>query len=68
MSDIFDDADTATEIWLQNNIRNRKKAPEVTGFCLSCGEPTEGAFCDNYCSEDFEKLQRAKAINGSRGE
>ena len=64
MSDLFDDADAATELWLQENLNRRPKAPAITGYCLVCEEPTPGAFCSKDCGEDFEKITRLRKING----
>ena len=64
MSDLFDDADAATELWLQANLNRRPKVPTLTGYCLVCEEPTPGAFCSKDCSEDFEKITRQRKING----
>ena len=64
MSDLFDDADAATELWLQANLNRRPKVPATTGYCLVCEEPTPGAFCSKDCSEDFEKITRQRKING----
>jgi hypothetical protein len=65
MSDMLEDAANASEIWLQNSLRNRQKVPESNGFCLSCDEPTEGIFCSKECREDHERIQRAKKIGGT---
>jgi hypothetical protein len=65
MSDLFDDADAATELWLQTNLNRRPKVPPITGYCLVCEEPTPGAFCSKECGEDFEKITRQQKINGT---
>jgi hypothetical protein len=64
MSDLFDDADAATELWLQANLNRRPKVPATTGYCLVCEEPTPGAFCSKDCGEYFEKITRQRKING----
>jgi predicted nucleic acid-binding Zn ribbon protein len=64
MSDLLDDADAATELWLQENLRRRPKVPASTGRCLVCEEPAPGAFCSKECGEDFEKITRQRAISG----
>jgi len=64
MSDPLDDAAKTTELLFQEALRNRAKVPENTGFCLECGEPTKGAFCSKECREDYEKMERLKAIRG----
>ena len=66
MSDPLDQAAEATELWLAESIRNKAKVPEKTGFCLSCDEPTEGAFCSAECREDHERIARLKTISGKR--
>lgn len=64
MSDMLEDAEAATELWLQQSLRSRVKVPEATGFCLSCEEPTTGVFCSKECREDYERVARAKKIGG----
>lgn len=64
MSDFLEDAANTTEILFQEALRNRAKVPDNTGFCLECNEPTRGAFCSKECREDYEKMQRLKAIRG----
>ena len=65
MSDMLDEAAIVTEMMLQKAIQKRSKVPELTGFCLSCEEPTTGAFCSSECREDYEKIERLKAIRGA---
>jgi hypothetical protein len=64
MADMFDEADAASELFIQTAMANKKKVPEKTGFCLSCGEPTDGVFCDAGCREDYEKLEKIRKISG----
>lgn len=43
--------------------------PEPTGHCRNphCGEKVEGRnFCDVFCRDEFEELQRLRAIQGKR--
>ena len=64
MSDPLEEAAAVTEMLLAEGLRKRAKVPEKTGFCLACEEPTDGAFCSRECREDFERLERLKAIKG----
>ena len=64
MADMLEDAEATTNLLLQEALRNRPKVPEKTGFCLTCDEPTEGAFCSKECREDHEHLTKMKAIRG----
>jgi hypothetical protein len=66
MSDPLEEAAAITEMLLAESLRMRAKVPENTGFCLACEEPTEGAFCSKECREDYERIDRIKAINGKR--
>jgi hypothetical protein len=66
MSDPLEEAAAVTEMMLSQSLRVRAKVPELTGFCLECDEPTEGAFCSKECREDYEKRERLNAIKGSR--
>jgi hypothetical protein len=64
MSDPLEEAAAVTEMLLAESLRIRARVPEKTGFCLACEEPTEGAFCSGECREDYERLERLKAIRG----
>lgn len=64
MSDPLDEAERFTNLFLQEGLSNRAKVPVNTGFCLECEEPTEGAFCSRECREDYERMERLKAIRG----
>ena len=66
MSDPLEEAAAITEMLLAESLRMRAKVPENTGFCLACEEPTEGAFCSKECREDYERIDRIRAINGKR--
>jgi len=66
MSDPLDEAERFTNLFVQEGLSKRAKVPENTGFCLECGEPTAGAFCSKECREDYEKMERLKAINGKK--
>jgi hypothetical protein len=66
MSDPLEEAAAITEMLLAESLRMRAKVPENTGFCLACEDPTEGAFCSKECREDYERIDRIKAINGKR--
>jgi hypothetical protein len=65
MSDPLDEAERFTNLFVQEGLAKRAKVPEKTGFCLACEEPTEGAFCSKECREDYERLEKLKAIRGN---
>lgn len=65
-ADMLEDADAAQALYIQNAIANKKKVPEKTGFCLACGEPVEGVFCDAGCREDYEKMEKMRKISGRK--
>jgi hypothetical protein len=64
MSDPLDEAAAVTEMLLAEGLRKRNKVPEKTGFCLTCDEPTQGAFCSTECREDYERIEKLNAIRG----
>jgi hypothetical protein len=64
MSDPLDEAERFTNLFVQEGLAKRARVPEKTGFCLACEEPTGGAFCSPDCREDYERMQRLKAIRG----
>lgn len=64
MSDPLEQAEHAANLFLAKALQSRAKVPENTGFCLACEEPTEGAFCSKECREDYEHLEKVKAIKG----
>lgn len=66
MSDPLDEAARVTEMLFQQALRNRAKVPEKTGFCLGCSEPALGAFCSGDCRQDYERLEKIKAIRGKK--
>jgi hypothetical protein len=66
LSDPLDEAERFTNLFVQEGLSKKLKVPENTGFCLECEEPTEGAFCSKECREDYEKMERLKAINGRK--
>jgi hypothetical protein len=64
MSDPLDEAERFTNLFVQEGLAKRARVPEKTGFCLACEEPTGGAFCSPDCREDYERMQRLRAIRG----
>lgn len=65
----MDEADRASaqeEKQLEASLSHRKPVPERTGFCLNCDEPSQGAFCNSACREDYERIERAQKRNGLR--
>lgn len=67
--DIADRADELQQLHLDNNIQNIKRAAANTqrqppkGCCYFCEEPLGEAqlFCDQDCTEDFRRLERAQS-------
>ena len=66
MSDPLDEAERFTNLFMAEALAKKQVVPEKTGFCLECEEPTEGAFCSKECREDHERVERLKAIRGTR--
>ena len=65
----MDEADRASEQEEKQReaaLSHRKPVPERTGFCLNCDELSQGAFCNQYCREDYERFERAEKRNGLR--
>ncbi|GKX40477.1 hypothetical protein SOASR014_42160 [Pectobacterium carotovorum subsp. carotovorum] len=61
MADIIDAANDLTDLNIQHALANRPAPMQFTGKCKYCSETIEvGNFCDEYCREDFEKLERNK--------
>jgi hypothetical protein len=66
MSDWIDESQELQEVQLAEALAKRQKVPEKTGFCLSCEEPTAGAFCSTDCREYYDKIERLNAIRGKK--
>jgi len=64
MSDPLDEAERFTNLFVQEGLAKRAVVPEKTGLCLACEEPTDGAFCSKECREDYERLEKIRAIRG----
>jgi hypothetical protein len=67
----MDDADRASdleEMQRQEALRRRKPVRKRDGYCLNCGERSEGAYCNKECGEDAERIERADARNGRKAE
>ncbi|POD92310.1 hypothetical protein [Pectobacterium odoriferum] len=61
MADIIDAANDLTDLNIQHALANRPAPIPFTGKRKYCSETIEvGNFCDEYCREDFEKLERNK--------
>lgn len=59
MADIIDAANDLTDLNIQHALANRPNPMIFTGKCKYCSETINvGHFCDEYCREDFEKLER----------
>lgn len=51
---------------LIEEIRNRKPI-KFSGYCFYCNEKlVEKKFCDAWCREEYESLQKIKLIQGKR--
>ncbi|KHS76984.1 hypothetical protein QT13_01715 [Pectobacterium brasiliense] len=62
MADIIDAANDLTDLLTHNAINNRTPPMIFTGKCKYCSETIKvGHFCDEYCREDYEKLERNKS-------
>ncbi len=67
MSDWIDESQEFQELVRAEALAKRKKVPEKTGLCLACDEPlNDGVFCDQSCRDDWEKMERIKAIKGKK--
>lgn len=61
MADIIDAANDLTDLNIQHALANRPAPMQFTGKYKYCSETIEvGNFCDEYCREDYEKLERNK--------
>lgn len=61
MADIIDAANDLTELNIQHALANRPAPMQFTGKCKCCSETINiGNFCDEYCREDCEKVERNK--------
>ncbi|MEQ9830602.1 hypothetical protein [Pectobacterium versatile] len=61
MADIIDAANDLTDLNIQHALANRPAPMQFTGKCKYCSETIEvGNFCDEYCREDYEKVERNK--------
>lgn len=70
-SDYLDAAADLTELERVSRIaehlaRTAAKALQPKGACHFCDEPVETGeiFCDEYCAEDHEYIEKRKAANG----
>lgn len=65
MADDIDRAQADCDFFLNQALAaSKKNEPVHNGFCLFCAEKSEAKFCDRFCFEDFERLERAKHISG----
>ncbi|MDX6914734.1 hypothetical protein R9X49_06390 [Pectobacterium carotovorum] len=61
MADVADYANDLTDLNIQHALANRPTPMKFTGKCKYCSEKINiGHFCDEYCREDYEKLERNK--------
>ena len=65
--DEADTADQTCEQTLAAALRRRHATLMATGLCYSCADPVaEGRrFCDSDCLRDWERVERARRLNGS---
>jgi hypothetical protein len=66
MADEADRASSLEEMHREVSLSYRKPVPVRTGRCLNCDEPSQGAFCNAGCREDYERFERAEKRNGLR--
>ena len=67
MVDQLDHASDFQEKFLAHAIAYRKpeaKQLKACGACYSCGQESQGLFCDTYCEDDYKNEQSAKKRNG----
>ncbi|QYW06509.1 hypothetical protein uan_097 [Pseudomonas phage UAntarctica] len=69
-ADQLDAASAEQERSLQENIRRARATAQpmlsYKGSCYNCDEPLAEPlrFCDEFCRDDHEKIQRSRSING----
>jgi hypothetical protein len=66
----MDEADTADLTITQAltaALRRRHATLPATGLCYSCADPVADGrrFCDADCLRDWERVERARRLNGS---
>jgi hypothetical protein len=67
MADDIDRAQADCDFFLNQALAaSKKKEPLHNGVCLFCAEKSEAKFCDRFCFEDFERLERAMSIAGKQ--
>lgn len=63
--DPMDNATETEEFFRRQALAHRAPPPPPeTGFCLNCGEPTAGRWCDSDCRDDWDSRMHLKRING----
>jgi hypothetical protein len=64
--DDADAADLTAEQHLKRALARRHATLPASGQCYSCAEPVEGGarFCDRECSQDYERAEKARRMNG----
>ena len=70
MSDLFDKASDGEMRDRDLAIRQARASNQpikFTGRCLSCNAQVEkGRFCDAWCREDYELVERMRLITGRK--
>jgi len=62
----IDDSTAMEEFHLQQSLKVRKRSLEPVGYCHFCSSELEtGVFCDQDCSNDYEKQLNIKIIAGN---
>jgi hypothetical protein len=62
----FRDSSVEVEAYINQLRENRLEVPEKTGKCLECEEPAQGAFCSIECRDEYERMEKLRAIRGSK--
>lgn len=64
--DQFDFASKFEQMAREAALKQRKQVRKHTGQCLNCDEPSQGAFCNTECREDYERIERSERRAGLR--
>lgn len=69
MSDEIDMASMQEEVYLAAALNRRQASLPAIGVCYSCAERVDEGrrFCDADCLQDWERVERARRLNGRVG-
>lgn len=66
-SDILDAASQRSQQELDSILAAHKARKDTSmqpkGSCHFCDEPTDLLFCDEYCRDDYQYIEKRKQIN-----